>query len=412
LVDALLKYVEDQMAKGYNPQVIKDALVRQGYSPALVDGVIESVSMRQASEASPQVMGSSQEKRAFPKLILILLFLGIVIAGIIFVPGLIRGKEPLLDITASSDKYTYAPGEELGFDVEIYNMGSAERFDINLMYRVLDQNDNAVLSKEKTVAISTSTSHHLSLTLPANINPGDYTLKVFANYAGKVATSSFTFKVKEKTAVAANCNDNIKNQDEVGVDCGGVCGGYWYDNSCHSTPKTNENETLIVETCNDGKQNQDETGIDCGGRCGGYWYDSSCHSSPQGGTTTTKLGYAETMIKVNTLAVNNPEEAKALCLELEKSFEKDSCFNKVAQASMQNEYCTQIIETSTKDECYYYFYAHGDYSVCEKLTDAKSKDYCEQLREMDLIKEQLEAGNNETVINTTTNSTAFDYFND
>jgi len=32
------------------------------------------------------------------------------------------------------------------------------------------------------------------------------------------------------------CDDNVKNGDEVDVDCGGDCGGYWYDDSCHSTP--------------------------------------------------------------------------------------------------------------------------------------------------------------------------------
>ena len=44
------------------------------------------------------------------------------------------------------------------------------------------------------------------------------------------------------------CSDEIKNQDETGIDCGGSC------NAC--------------PTCEDEIQNQDETGIDCGGVCG------------------------------------------------------------------------------------------------------------------------------------------------
>jgi len=47
---------------------------------------------------------------------------------------------------------------------------------------------------------------------------------------------------------APTCNDNIKNQGETGVDCGGPC------DAC-------------PETCNDGIKNQDETGVDCGGGC-------------------------------------------------------------------------------------------------------------------------------------------------
>lgn len=41
------------------------------------------------------------------------------------------------------------------------------------------------------------------------------------------------------------CSDGIQNQDETGVDCGGVC-------------------TACV-TCSDGIQNGDEEGVDCGG---------------------------------------------------------------------------------------------------------------------------------------------------
>ena len=51
------------------------------------------------------------------------------------------------------------------------------------------------------------------------------------------------------------CTDGIQNQDETGVDTGGVCGG-----SSGGTP---------AETCSDGIQNQDETGVDTGGVCGG-----------------------------------------------------------------------------------------------------------------------------------------------
>eukprot|EP00494_Astrolonche_serrata_P021979 UN22228 len=50
-----------------------------------------------------------------------------------------------------------------------------------------------------------------------------------------------------QTAIA-NCSDGIQNQDETGVDCGGVC-------------------PTACETCTDGIQNQNEGGVDCGGVC-------------------------------------------------------------------------------------------------------------------------------------------------
>ncbi|MDF1561496.1 MAG: hypothetical protein P1V51_00550 [Deltaproteobacteria bacterium] len=45
------------------------------------------------------------------------------------------------------------------------------------------------------------------------------------------------------------CGDGIQNQDETGVDCGGVC------------------PPCGTETCDDGVRNQDETDVDCGGVC-------------------------------------------------------------------------------------------------------------------------------------------------
>ena len=55
------------------------------------------------------------------------------------------------------------------------------------------------------------------------------------------------------------CSDGIQNQDETGIDCGGVC--------------------TACPTCSDGIQNQGETGVDCGGPC------SACSTGGGGNTT-------------------------------------------------------------------------------------------------------------------------------
>ena len=80
--------------------------------------------------------------------------------------------------------------------------------------------------------------------------------------------------------VDPTCSDSIQNQDETGIDCGGVCA------PCPTCTDgiQNQNETGIdcggacapcsTSTCTDGIQNQDETGIDCGGVC------APCSTSP------------------------------------------------------------------------------------------------------------------------------------
>ena len=62
----------------------------------------------------------------------------------------------------------------------------------------------------------------------------------------------------EDVPLLPDCFDGIQNQDETGIDCGGVClTNFGFD--CSVPP---------VETCFDGIMNQDETGIDFGGVCG------------------------------------------------------------------------------------------------------------------------------------------------
>ncbi len=73
--------------------------------------------------------------------------------------------------------------------------------------------------------------------------------------------------------VPDTCSDGIQNQNEVGVDCGGVCP------SCPSCSDgvQNQGEAGVdcggpcgscAPTCADGVRNQGETGVDCGGPCG------------------------------------------------------------------------------------------------------------------------------------------------
>ncbi|MFW5865880.1 MAG: hypothetical protein ACOCU6_02180, partial [Nanoarchaeota archaeon] len=62
-----------------------------------------------------------------------------------------------------------------------------------------------------------------------------------------------------------NCSDGIKNQDEIGIDCGGVC-----NVSCISGNDFDDDESEWDDaepTCSDGILNQGEQGVDCGGPC-------------------------------------------------------------------------------------------------------------------------------------------------
>jgi len=65
----------------------------------------------------------------------------------------------------------------------------------------------------------------------------------------------------------ASCTDGIQNQDETGIDTGGIC-----------TP-----QVVIPLVCTDGVMNGDETGIDDGGRCNTHFLGMT----PLNGVTVT-----------------------------------------------------------------------------------------------------------------------------
>jgi LPXTG-motif cell wall-anchored protein len=79
-----------------------------------------------------------------------------------------------------------------------------------------------------------------------------------------------------------SCSDEIQNQDETDVDCGGSCDrcdeglmcakdsdcttDYCQDGTCAKKPETEEG-CDVKPTCTDQIRNQDETDVDCGGPC-------------------------------------------------------------------------------------------------------------------------------------------------
>lgn len=82
---------------------------------------------------------------------------------------------------------------DVGYRVDIFNLGGTDRVDITLHTRVSDANGTVVLERSETLAVETSLSAVRSIT--HDLAPGQYTLEVEAVYANRKATSSSTFTV-------------------------------------------------------------------------------------------------------------------------------------------------------------------------------------------------------------------------
>ena len=374
MADELLRYVSDQLKKGYSPAQIKQTLLRNGYSPALVDGVMDSVALNQPNTTIPS--------RPLSNPINMKLLVGVAAAILILAAAfaslfLLKPNEALLDLRSTPDYDNYHAGDTVGFDLEIFNMGSKERFDITLSYRVLDADDNLVMSKEETAAISTSTSYHKEIVLPTSMKKGIYSVKIFANYDNKVATSGFTVNIDPKTP------SHTSGTGSQGTSTGSTGGSSTGTGSQTGTTSGSGTATTGTKTptCTDGIKNQAELGPDCAGPCNGYWYDLSCHDNTKPATNTVK-STGTLLLEARLLAKTDPDSAKDTCLEFSDEHNRDACLKSVAQASMRSDYCELVISDNDRDLCYYPFFMKGDYTICEKLVLKESLETCSQLKQL------------------------------
>ncbi|MFH1400250.1 MAG: hypothetical protein ABIH41_01910, partial [Nanoarchaeota archaeon] len=78
----------------------------------------------------------------------------------------------------------------------------------------------------------------------------------------------------------ATCTDGLLNQDEDAVDCGGTCGGFWYDGKCNSQPQQDDTvpdvECHLNSDCDDGFQCDDGQCVEIPPEC---VEDADCASS-------------------------------------------------------------------------------------------------------------------------------------
>ena len=121
---------------------------------------------------------------------------------------------------------------------------------------------------------SCTQNHGFTITTPAALKDGrSHSLSVYA--LDPVQKVKVLISGSPKSILCASCTDNIKNQGESDIDCGGsIC-----TTRCSVTQTCNQNSDCTTNycsggvcanqppatSCTDGIKNQDETDIDCGG---------------------------------------------------------------------------------------------------------------------------------------------------
>jgi hypothetical protein len=341
-------YMQTQMNNGYNLELIKNTLINRGYNPGLVHKI--------ASEIGNVNINVKHEvnisKGTIIGIVASLFIIGIVVFGILNI-SMFKPKDSLLDITVSTTSYSYIPGETVNYQLHISNMGTLRGFDTTIKCLIVDDNSNVITRKEETLAVETTASVNRNIPLPVNIKPGKYTLKLIADYGDKQATTSAEIEVVQSVA----------------------------DKKPPITPPTTNRTTPVTPT----PERNTSTGI--------------ITVPPSSSTTSFGKSFGEVLTEVKLTASSDPESAADICIKLKAENQKDVCYSVVADTSKRNSYCDRIISVSSRDDCYLSFLINlGDVEVCDKITDANDKEFCNQLKILRLMDQYYKEGNSEKII--------------
>lgn len=321
-------YIQTQLHNGYNIEIIKNALLRQGFNILMINKVVNDL-----NNVNINVKHEVHISKGTTIGIVVALFIvGLVVFGI-FNISMFKPKESLMDISVSVSPYSYLPGENVNLQIYMTNIGSMQKFDATVRYLVIDDLGNIITRKEDTIAIQTTSSNNRNIQLPQDIKPGRYILQVIASYDGKEARSSIDFEVVQKAA------------DKKPIDY---------------IPPTQSIKPVTPATQN-----------------------TSANVIPTSTNTGKTLG--EVLTEAKNTALTNPESAANDCSKLSSINQKDICYGVVADSSQSLSYCSKISGSEYRDNCYLEFVMLGNVDICDKFSDNNSKSFCEQLNIIQLM---------------------------
>lgn len=180
---------KDMLDKGYSINSIADYLSKLGYKKHEIEQALAEVQFLAISSA----VVKHEHKLSLSSVIMIFVLVAI-ISYASFTLFQYTSTEGLLDLELEPSQFRVQANSDVNFNIRVMNLGSKDKFDIVLKYKVLDEIEKIVSSQTETVALSTSILRDKKVKAPSKA--GRYSLVVDAFYDGRTATSSFTFIVE------------------------------------------------------------------------------------------------------------------------------------------------------------------------------------------------------------------------
>jgi hypothetical protein len=340
-IQQLSGYIQKQLNAGYDVNTISNFLTSRGYPYYEVTSAVQ------------QLQQPKKEAKIEHKLLvfaLIAMFLMTTAVTVMYFKAYtkigIGVPEKLLDVEAEKLTTIVQQGGELVFQTKLINFGYEKRFDVLLTYKVIDRDtQGAVLEKSETVALSTTLENIVKFNIPEDIKPGNYVLRVDAQYKEFTATSGFIFDILPKEMAAEKIEEirkqlptaeNITKIPELGSEAP----------TQEPTPETKPvpipapEEKLFYE----GKTRQ------------------------------------QAFEEVKAVSVRDPTRAISMCNEFRLSANKQACITMLAEFKKTPAVCEEITDLGQRDNCYVQIaMATGIASACAQVQDARVKQSCEMV---------------------------------
>lgn len=340
----VVDYIRGLLQKGYDISTIKNTMLKYGYSSRDIDEAVNAVynpTVRHEIHLSKPTI-----------LVIIFIVLSAIGTGAFFYFSQDKSPHQLLDLKLEPVRTEVKAGEEVLFIKEMSNLGSSKRYDVILNVEIIDAvTFKRVSYNAETIAIETSSTSQSRLQIPKDAKPGDYLLRVTAEYNNQKAFAKLPVKITSPSneissqpepqaeAPKPDCNDNNACTEDI-IENG----------KCSHTP--------ITPCCGNGICESDEE------KC-----ESDCRKeisiSP------------ETIDEIKELAKSEPEKALQQCNKIEVPILKDTCIRNIGEAQKNKNYCLKIIDSDTKDACYRETAKlANDNTICEEIVNAGIKDAC------------------------------------
>lgn len=368
----LLKYIEEMTDRGYPKEVILENLANSGYDLFEINKAFNETYTHKVDHVihfSPVTI-----------IVIIAAVAGLLGAGAFFYFAGNKPASQLLDVRLQAVNAAAEPGNEITYIRELDNKGSAGRFDVEIKTDLInaDTYENIIANTE-TEAIETFRTTQARLQIPKDAAPGKYILRAVASYGDREAKASMQVTVLKKGEIAEqkpSCFDGVRNQNEEGTDCGGIC------RPCQGQANCNDNNPCTRDFLDNGKCSSEPVTPCCGNSRCESGEESSCRkdcpaAAPRDTADYSRLSVPQALDEIQKKAAYDSEGAFRDCDFFQTDNTRFNCYSKVAEISRKSAYCLKITDGRARDECYSGLAnAKSDSSICRDILDRSRRDSC------------------------------------